>query len=143
MNQQQLKYLFTYKDGMLFHPDGKAVKTYSFRSHNRILIRVAGNYMALHRAIWVYHRGDLDPFNLDTVKHKDGDPTNNRIDNLRLGSIRENAKRKLSPKDIQSIRNLSPIMSQRELGEQFGVTKVTVGRILRGDYPYSFPKDSS
>lgn len=52
------------------------------------VINIGGQVYLLHRLIWIWHFGDIPDQQL--VDHKDGDRTNNRIENLRLATHSEN-----------------------------------------------------
>lgn len=84
MTQQELKALFVYEPetGRLRRTTGGR-SPYPWRGvgkHRRYQIaRVRGEDVYLHRMVWLYHYG-YQPTMLD---HIDGDPTNNRIENLR------------------------------------------------------------
>jgi hypothetical protein len=84
LTYEQAHYLFEYRDGQLY---------WKIRVGNRIAGRLAGgndvngyrivsfrrvNYKA-HRVIWVLHGNDPVP----VIDHIDGNPGNNRIENLR------------------------------------------------------------
>lgn len=80
--------------------------------------------------------------------HDDGDRTNNRLSNLRYATPLSNANdrrlhgtsgagaantmAKLSLKDIATIRGLAGTLSQKVIGERFGIRQGTVSRILAG-----------
>ena len=71
--------------------------------------------------------------------HADDNPTNNRLWNLSWGTHKKNCETKdhrrykLTPDDVREIRRLyaDTGASQEELGRQFGVTQVSIGRIVR------------
>lgn len=85
LNQQRLKYLFTYKDGSLYweNPTSNRVKrgdkAGSSDKAGYVRVRVDGKDYLLHRLVFLYHNGWLPRF----IDHKDTVPSNNRIDNLR------------------------------------------------------------
>ena len=77
------------------------------------------------------------------VCHNNGNPTDNRLENLRYGTYSENAadiyrqrgkKYKLSIDDVQEIRRLlkEGTLSQTEIGKMFGVTPNAISGIKRG-----------
>ncbi len=87
------------------------------------------------------------------VLHYDGNPLNNSLENLRWGTRKENfadAKRhgtlgeakgerhgrsKLTEDDVMQIRDLGALgLTQREIGDLFGVSQKQIGHILRGKY---------
>ena len=76
------------------------------------------------------------------VLHKNGDPTDNRLDNLRYGSRRENILdvfyqgktwRTLDLEDVDQIRlGLSCGITGAELAEMYGVSRTEISRIKNG-----------
>lgn len=78
---------FTYKDGVLIRLSTmKAVGKFNGHSYQ---FKFKGKWYLVHRVVWFLHHGEIeDGFVID---HIDGDPSNNRIDNLRLATVRENA----------------------------------------------------
>ena len=56
-------------------------------------IGVDGKLYRAHRIAWLYVYGEWPPMNID---HKDGDPFNNRIANLRLATKRQNSHNRRS-----------------------------------------------
>lgn len=80
--------------------------------------------------------------------HGDGDCTNNRLENLRWGTSAENkadqvrhgtnlagernGQAKLRSTDIPKILRQVALCTQQELADQYGVSVITIGDILRG-----------
>ena len=85
MNKSLLNELFEYRDGHLYwlKPNSNRVKigqkagSEDNKGYRRV--RVSGKDYLAHRLIFLYHHGWLPEF----VDHKDRDPRNNRIENLR------------------------------------------------------------
>lgn len=85
------------------------------------------------------------------IRHLDGDPSNNCIDNLRYGTSKENARDKLrhgtyihgerhplsrlKDEDILEIRRMyvSGEATQAEIGERYGIWQTHVGHIVHGE----------
>jgi hypothetical protein len=91
-----------------------------------------------------------NPHNYPCVLHSDDDPTNNRVDNLRWGTYQdnvddmvcrgrnaifkgsENKRAKITEKDVPEIKRLyKQGLSQKEIGERFGLARTTIGSIVR------------
>jgi hypothetical protein len=70
-----------------------------------VKIKIKGLQILAHRLIWIYHNGEI-PKNKQ-IDHIDCNPTNNRIDNLRLATPAQNAgnckprSKKGYPKGVQ------------------------------------------
>ena len=105
----------------------------------------------LHRMLWEAFRGPI-PSGLE-INHRDGDRSNNHLDNLELvtrsanmlhcfqelspslNRIRgtEHHKAKLTPDDVRHILKLHRAgTSQREIGRMYGVSKNAIRLILKG-----------
>jgi len=72
-------------------------ETGEFCRRGRVVGSVRGGYLAVavrsrvvmaHRLAWLWHYGEEPPLVID---HRDGNPLNNRIDNLRAASVAQNA----------------------------------------------------
>ena len=93
MNKHKLQQLVRYENGKLYwivnnkfqHRKGMAVG--SPNSGGYILTSINRTKYAVHRLIWLLHHGCM-PIKLD---HKDGNPANNLITNLRLCTTSQNA----------------------------------------------------
>ena len=58
-------------------------------------IRLDGKNYLTHRIIWLWHHGEFPP---EVVDHINGDPTDNRIENLRRASVGQNQYNSKRPK---------------------------------------------
>lgn len=113
--------------------------------------RGTGSYSAwsVHRAVFAAFHGDI-PDGLE-IRHVDGDPTNNRVTNLAVGTTADNKEdsrrhgtiaqgerhgmSKLTAGQVQDIRRrLAAGESQRSIGVVFNVHKSTIGLIARGKH---------
>lgn len=68
-------------------PVGAIAGAYSAAGRGRLEIRIGGKLYLGHRLAWFYVYGDMPSGMLD---HVDGNPSNNRIDNLRQATIQQN-----------------------------------------------------
>lgn len=93
-SRKELHELFEYRDGRLYWKKARSgVRKGSAAGspgHNGyIRVRIHRTLYAVHRVIWVMHHGEI-PEGM-TVDHRDLDKRDNRIENLRLVSHRENS----------------------------------------------------
>ena len=105
VNQKRLKELLTYcpKSGVFTWnvTRGKAKKGNEAGHKNKIgyvEISLDGKLYLAHRLVFIYLFGDCRM----NVDHIDGNPSNNRAENLRLASPQENAKNAKKPKTNKS-----------------------------------------
>lgn len=91
------------------------------------------------------------PEGMEACHFPDPNPGNNRLDNLKWGTPKENAEHRaihghqhsmpgeqhpnavLTEAQVAEIRSLKGTLSQREIGKRFGIHQVQVGRIQRGE----------
>jgi hypothetical protein len=94
---------------------------------------------SVHHLVYRTFKGEIPPGML--IRHLDSNPKNNHVDNLALGSHRDNARdaclagtasRKLDIANIVVIRMLADAgWTQARLGKEFGVDRSCIGRILQ------------
>ena len=112
LTQERLKELFGYcPDTGVFYwtvscnrlkPGDKAG---SVSSRGYVLIKISGKYYRAHRLAWLYVYGE---FPKNEIDHKDGDKTNNRIDNLRECTHAQNHQNRVSmPKSSSKYTGVS------------------------------------
>lgn len=109
---RQLHELFEYKDGSLHwkHRHGgknnraagtKAGTPLGKKAYLRVSVDYRFYYV--HRLIWLMHHGELP----DVIDHIDGDPSNNRIENLRAATISNNMQNsKLNKRNTSGIKGV-------------------------------------
>lgn len=96
MEQLKIKYHFTYvSSGNLIRNfdanNNKAMKgdiAGNIRKDGYITVKVETKRYYLHRLIWIYHNGEI-PKNMQ-IDHIDGNPSNNKIENLQVLNNRNN-----------------------------------------------------
>jgi hypothetical protein len=93
-SKERLLELFEYKDGILFNRTTrgrrgkKGARVGTGNGHGYLQTRIDGKQYVLHRLIYIMHNGDIEEGLC--IDHIDGDPSNNRIDNLRKVTLQEN-----------------------------------------------------
>ena len=111
------------------------------KGYSRVCL--CGKFYFVHRL--VAEKYIPNPNNLPQVNHKDGDKTNNSVDNLEWVSNQDNRKHaienglhfqgekcswsKLTQEDVNYIRNHTD-MKQIELAKMFNVNRSTIGDII-------------
>jgi len=96
MNKDLLHELFDYKDGHLIwngnirnHKTEGKKAGYVDKVSGYTRVSINNKPYSLHRLIWIYHNEEIpEDLQVDHINRERGD---NRIDNLRLVSIQENA----------------------------------------------------
>ena len=92
MDAGKLHDLFDYSDGNLIwrRPRKGVNKDHIagyFRPDGYRATRIDGNPYLVHRLVFLYHHGYMPEF----IDHKDGNPSNNRIENLRESTQSQNS----------------------------------------------------
>lgn len=94
----------------------------------------APNQTLVHRFVYEYFKGPI-PKGL-VIDHIDGDRHNNRVDNLRAVTVRQNTMfgraGKLNEEDVSSIKALLGTKSQRQIAKDFGVSEQLICDIKKG-----------
>jgi hypothetical protein len=96
--QQRLKEAFDYQDGYLIAKRSHGIRKAGQRvgtldngpRKGYYFTSVDGETYAVHRLVWVWHHGPIPPELV--IDHIDRIRTNNRIENLRLVTLRQNSK---------------------------------------------------
>ena len=104
MNIIELQEFFEYKDGVLFwkkSPNKRIVvgEEAGTISNGRVRVQLGGKIYLAHRIVWAICHGELPPVQID---HKDNDPLNNRIENLRAATSNQNQHNQPKPKNNTS-----------------------------------------
>ena len=109
MNQETVKKLFTYKDGNLYWAMKPSYKINigdlagSLRSTGYVAVMVDGKYYKNHRLIFLWNYGFLPKY----IDHINGNPADNRIENLRAASLSQNQfNRKKSSTSTTGCKNV-------------------------------------
>lgn len=109
-------------------------------NHLSVVLRRNGNGKPVHQLIMRTFVGEPPPGM--EVLHKNGNPEDNRLSNLRYGSRTENILdvywqggrwRKLSIEDVKTIRiYLKEGRTGREIAKMYNVSEITISRIKTG-----------
>lgn len=93
ISQEELKFLFDYKDGNLIRKTtGKSIGTptkVGQHGHKYLIAQIKGIRYRVHRLIWIYFNGNFEDLTLQ-IDHKDNNTLNNKIENLRVVNNRIN-----------------------------------------------------
>lgn len=110
ISQARLHELFDYKDGQLIWKisrGGKAQKgSVAGRKvkHNYTQIEVDRKTYYLHRLVFIYHNGYCPK----VIDHIDGNPANNKLENLREATLSENQMNsKISKNNSTGMKNVN------------------------------------
>jgi hypothetical protein len=93
ITQKECLELFEYKNGNLYRKNGKKVGNLNSNGYLRVGIKY--KLYDVHRVIFMLHYGFL-PKNVD---HIDGNPLNNKMENLRPANYQTNAQNRKCRKD--------------------------------------------
>ena len=111
ITQNRALELYEYKDGELFWKTTYKTshvkigdKAGSFDSKGYRQVRFEGKKVLMHRVIFLMHHGWLP----DCIDHIDGNPLNNKIENLRAATFNQNSHNaKLSKANSSGIKGVS------------------------------------
>ena len=126
-----------------------AIVSPSKRGYIYISVTKAGYRISCsaHRLVWQHFYGDI-PRHL-TINHRNGIKSDNRPENLELVTLKENfhhairiglvrvlgednSNAKLADYEIEDIRSLAGVMTQKEIAEQYEVDPSHISRIING-----------
>lgn len=118
MDINKIQELFFYKDGNLYWkispsrsmPAGKKAGT--LMQDGYIAIRYKQKGYKAHRLIWLYHNGG---FEKETIDHINGNRSDNRIENLRQATQKENAQHKTKSKGYHLCKKNNKYQAQVEV----------------------------
>lgn len=136
-------------DGIVYRHKGRVLEQcISKRGYPHVVLRRAGKDVSrevhtLIAAAFLGPRCEGD----EVIRHLDGDPTNNRIENLSYGTLSQNQldlydyrgyHHKLTPTDVQDIRRrLRAGDKGRDIAKTYGVSESNISCIKhRGTYKW-------
>ena len=110
ITQEIVNNLFDYKDGILYwkvkKPNGVNIgdPAGSPDSNGYLKTAIKGKFYLNHRLIFLLHNGYLPKY----IDHKDTNPKNNKIDNLREATHQQNLlNRKLDKRNTSGVKGVS------------------------------------
>ena len=98
LTKEYLHFLFDYRDGKLFWKISKAKRIKvgdeagCHKEKGYFHIGINGNNYLIHRLVFAWHNGFMPEF----IDHIDGNPSNNKIQNLREATWSQNQQNKTS-----------------------------------------------
>jgi len=104
-SQEFLKNLLKYEDGMLYYiknpPRSRLIGTRAGTksAYNYRIVRINGKRYLEHRLVWILLNGELS--DSDIIDHIDRDPSNNKIENLRIVGSSGNSLNKATSTHVQ------------------------------------------
>lgn len=137
------------RDGDVFGPSGKKLTPFPVKGYLRVNGFSAGKRRAepVHRLVCEAFHGPA-PESAELVRHLDGDPLNNRADNLAWGTFHDNEQdksehgrdlrgerhhqAKLTQAQVDVIRNAPAETTHTEIAGNFGVSRHAIARIRNG-----------
>jgi len=93
ITQELLCNLFDYEDGRLRWKKTQKIAG-CVRNDGRRVVGIKGKLYLSYRLIWMIHHGSLP----DLIDHIDGNPSNDRIENLRPATKTQNGQNRNGPK---------------------------------------------
>lgn len=132
ITQQRLKELFDYQDGQLIRKfnRGRGKDSIRWKAGTPIghmtksgycLAGVDYTIYKLHRLIWLWHNGEMPSKHID---HIDGNPSNNRIENLREATDAENMQNQRRART----NNKLGVQGVFQVGKRFRAVLTTSGK---------------
>lgn len=124
VTQEQVKELFDYRDGELywkvFKPHTKKDKPVGYVAKKYKIVSIDYKNYLNHRIIFLWHHGYL-PKEID---HIDGNPLNNKIENLRAATRQQNMFNKLAnPINKTGIKNVVWVEEKKKYKVQLNINK--------------------
>lgn len=123
---------FEYRNGALFHKNQghgrvRGEEVGSANSKGYLGTSIRKQYIAIHRAVWIMHFGEI-PFGF-MIDHKNGQKTDNRIENLRLASPSLNSQNRLfaHKNSLTGFLGVKKVKRRYQARIQAGKSRVNLG----------------